>query len=462
MTAVLTFLVSTYAVFTLIMLVARFERGLLLLIPIVPIAAYTYRTPITGLNQINVLIYTAFALGLFRRLRQGGPLPPATWPIITFFCLTIFSWLIGWLNYRNDSLYPFDTWREFINVERWIVYTLLYFAYFFGWSTRIPVRQAFVWMLAGVFIVAAYNVIEAVRPGAYLISSGRAGGIFTQANSNGIFLASYGLLPVIFASTSRSAGRRALYWGIFALEIYGIFLSGSRTALICMVSVLLVFAFYRSRRAFAGMVVLLCLVVPLAPLLLPKDLLERYESTLGGSDYEGVAGKFEPSTANRIVQNQAGLKLFMDSPIIGHGFEGFFYRSPKYLPPGAPGITRAAHSSFLMLGVGGGIMSLAAFLWLLANLGMAGKRLHEDGSDEETRLLGLFLLATLVSKILANFASTEFMTGDATSYVWISAALVSRLQGDISSRAPSAVRQETRSTWRSRSVTGARPPVMHG
>jgi O-antigen ligase len=210
------------------------------------------------------------------------------------------------------------------------------------------------------------------------------------------------------------------------------------------------------------MVVLLCLLVALAPVLLPKNLLERYKSTFAGSEYEGVAGNFEPSTANRVVQNQAGLKLFMDSPIIGHGFEGFYYRSPKYLPPGAPEITRAAHSSFLMLGVGGGIISLAAFFWLLTNLGMAGKRLYEDGSDKEARLLGLFLLAAMVSKVLANFASTEFVTGDVTSYVWISAALVSRLQGDIRSRAPSAVRQKTRSTWRSRPVFGAHPPVMHG
>jgi hypothetical protein len=92
-------------------------------------------------------------------------------------------------------------------------------------------------------MVAAYNVIEALRPGTYLIASGRAGGIFGQANANGIFLASYGLLPVVFASTTRSVGRRALYWGIFALGIYGIFVSGSRTGLICLVSALLVFAF---------------------------------------------------------------------------------------------------------------------------------------------------------------------------------------------------------------------------
>lgn len=462
MTEVMRVLVSAYGAFTLIMLVVRFERGLMLLIPIVPMATYAYHSPITGLNLNNMLIYTAFTLGLFRRLRHGGPLPPATWPIVTFFALSLLYWLTGWLNYRDESPYAYDAWSRFINLERWVLYTLLYFAYFFGWSEDIPVRRAFAWMLAGFFIVGAYNVIEAFRPSAYLVLSGRAGGLFGQANSNGIFLASYGLLPVVFASTTRSALRRALYWGIFALGIYGVFVSGSRTALICLVSALLVFAFYRSRRAFAVMVVLLCLVVPLAPLLLPKNLLERYESTLGGSDYEGVAGKFEPSTANRVVQNQAGLKLFMESPIIGHGLAGFYYRSPKYLPPGAPDVTRSVHSTFLMLMVEGGIVWLAGFLWLLASLGMAGKRLYEDGLDEETRLLGVFLLAAMASKILANFASTEFVTGDVTSYIWISAALVSRLQQQVGVRSKALSRPAAQPAWRSRARPEARPPVMHG
>ena len=462
MTEVMQVLVSVYGAFTLIMLVVRFERGLMLLIPLVPMATYSYRSPITGLNLSNLLIYTAFALGLFRRLRHGGPLPPATWPIVTFFALSLLYWLTGWITYRDTSLYAYDPWNRFINLERWVLYTLLYFAYFFGWSPQIPVRRGFAWILAGFFIVATYNVFEAVRPSAYLEYSGRAGGVFGQANSNGIFLASYGLLPVVFASTTRSGLRRALYWGIFALGVWGVFMSVSRTALICLIVAVLVYAFYRSRRTFAWMFVLLCLSVPLAPLVLPDYVLERYESTLGGSDYEGVAGKFEGSAANRVVQNQAGLKLFLESPIIGHGLSGFYYRSPKYLPPGAPEVTRSVHSTFLMLIVEGGILWLAGFLWLLASLGMAGKRLFEHGPDEETRLLGLFLLAAMASKILANFASTEFVTGDVTSYIWISAAFVSRLQQQVGVRSKALSHPAAQPAWRPRARPEIRPPVAHG
>ena len=93
---------------------------------------------------------------------------------------------------------------------------------------------------------------------------------------------------------------------------------------------------------------------------------------------------------------------------------------------------------------------------------MTGKRLYETGPDEETRLLGLFFLACMVSKILANFASTEFVTGDVTSYVWIVAALVLRMQNEIGVSARAVAPAPVRQTWRPRARPEIRPPVTHG
>ena len=458
MTAVLTVLVSTYAVFTLVMLVVRFERGLLLLIPVVPLATYTYRTPIMGLNLNNLLIYTAFSMGVLRRIGHRGLWPPATIPLVTFFGLTLLSWLLGYINYRHDP-YPYETFRWFVNIERWVLYTLLYFAYYFGWSDKIAERTGFHWMFVGVLIAAVYNVYEIIFSSAYLSYSGRAGGLFGQANSSGIFMASYGFLPLALAGTVRGA-RRVLYAGAFLLCAYGVIVSGSRAALLCLAAAGLVFAFYRSKRAFLWLLVGMAISVPASSFLLPKGILTHYESTFEGSDYEGVAGKFEGSAANRIVQNQAGFKLFLDSPILGHGLGGFYYRSPKYLPPGAPDVTRSPHSTYLSFAVDGGIPILASLFWLLATLGLNGKRMYESDAPEEERLYGLFLLACVVAKALANFFNTEFITGDVTSFLWITAALVSRAYTKVPVR--SAVRQPVQTPWRSRARPEARPPVMHG
>lgn len=459
MTQILHVVVSVYAVFTLVMLVVRLEWGLVLLIPMVPMAMYTYRTPITGLNLNNLLIYTAFSMGLLRRIGRPGPWPPATLPLVTFFGLTLLSWLVGYLNFHGHP-YNFATWRWFVNIERWVLYTLLYFAYYFGWSDRIPERTGFHWMFAGVLIAAAYNIYEVFFPSTYLISSGRTGGLFSQANANGIFLASYGLLPLVLAGLHRSALRRTFYVGSFLLCIVGVVLSASRAALICLGAAGLVFAWYRSRWTFLGLVFAIALAVPLASVIIPKGILERYESTFQGSSYEGVAGKLEGSAANRLVQNVAGAKLFVESPIIGHGLGGFYYRSPKYLPPGSPDITRAAHSTFLVFTVEGGILALASLLWLLGTLAMSGKRLYDSGAGEEERMYGLFLLASMVAKVIANALNTEFITGDVSSFLWMTAALVSRAYAKIPMR--SVVRQPVPTPWRPRTRPEVRPPVMHG
>ena len=94
------FSVTIYAVITLMLLVVRFERGLLFLLPLVPITGYTYHSPITGLNTVNLLIYTAFAMGLFRRMsKRSESLPPSTLPLVSFFILTLVSWVLGTINY---------------------------------------------------------------------------------------------------------------------------------------------------------------------------------------------------------------------------------------------------------------------------------------------------------------------------------------------------------------------------
>ena len=187
-----TILITVWAVFTLILLVARFELGLLLLIPILPTLGYSYRTPIIGLNTTNLLVYTAFAMGLLRRMghREKG-LPPATLPLLTFFTLTLIAWLVGYLNFRSEG---YEAFRWLKNIERWILYTLLYFAYYFGWSSKVRPIIAFRWLFVGVMMVEGSSLMEIVHPSRYYAVSGRAGGYFQQANGTGIFLASYGLL----------------------------------------------------------------------------------------------------------------------------------------------------------------------------------------------------------------------------------------------------------------------------
>lgn len=417
------FAVTIYAVITLMLLLVRFERGLLFLLPLLPIAGYAYHSPITGLNMLNLLIYTAFAMGLFHRMsRRSESLPPSTLPLVSFFILTLISWVLGTINYSSEPSYSPVRW--FINIERWAVFTLLYFAYYFGWSHRHPIEIAFRWMFIGVFMAAALNIGEIIRPTDYYLISGRAGGIFSQANSNGIFLASYGFLGLALAHSARTKAARWFYYGSFLLCIQGIFLSASRTGLLAFIFAGLAYAFFRSKRAFLATLLLLIMLLPVYRIILPEMLAKRIESTVSGSRYEGVAGELEGSAANRLVQNIAGVKLFLDSPILGHGLGGAYYRLPRYLPPGSPDAVRSLHSTFLWILVEMGIVTTACFLWFLWTIVREGKRLYQSDAREAERMLGLFLVVSMIAKVAANFVSTDFFTGDVSTYLWIAGALI--------------------------------------
>lgn len=454
--------ISLYAILTLTLLIVRFDRGLLLLLPLMPIANHTYHSPITGLNTVNLLIYTAFGMGLIRRMSQRHEgLPPVTIPLVSFFILTLVAWVVGVINYGSEP--DFDALRWFINIERWVVYTLLYFAFYFGWSGRYPVQTAFRWMFVGVFIAAAWNIVEIIHPSEYYLYEGRAGGIFTQANNNGIFLASYGFLALALAQATRKRIGKWFYYGSFLLCIQGILLSVSRTAMISFMVASLVYAGYRSRRTFVALLVFLAMLVPTYSFILPDKVVERIDLTGSGSRYEGVAGKLEGSAANRYVQNIAGLRLFMDRPILGHGLGGFYYNSPAYLPANAPDNARSAHTTFLWILVEMGIAALGFFLWFLWSIVREGKRMYESNAAESERALGLFLIVSIVAKCVANTVSTDFLTGDVSSYLWITGALI--VWRNHHGTQPGPVRQGESApvlrTWRPRRRTPVEPGADH-
>jgi hypothetical protein len=455
---------TVYAVITLVMLYVRFETGLLLLLPMVPLTTYAYRSPITGLNATNLLIYSAFGLSLLRRMGQPGRgLPPATLPIVIFFSATLLAWLVGIVNYGGRN---YSAFRNLINVERWMLYMLLYFTYFFGWSGKIPVRTAFRWLFAGIVLAAAYNLVELVHPSTRYLLSERNPGLFRQANSNGIFMASYLFLAPALMAGARKSLYKWFYGGIFLLCIYGMVLSLSRAAFLSFTFAALAYAYFRSRRMFVALLLAVLILVPTYTVVLPAKVADRIAFTFRGSPYKGLAGEFEGSAANRVVQSIAAAKLFLDSPIIGHGLGGFWHRSSKYLPPGAPPVARALHTTFFWALVDGGMPVVLSFFWLLANLALEGKRLYASRASEADRLLGLYLITIVVAKTVANFFNTEFLTGDVSAYLWIAGGLVSWKNMQIREAAEEVTERAApvriRSSWRPRGSVPLPSRTRHG
>jgi hypothetical protein len=365
------------------------------------------------------------------------------------------GWVIGVMNFHDQGLDPIVALKL---VERWASYTLLYFSYYFGWSGRMPASRVFRWMAVGIFFNAAFNIVELVHPTHYYLASGRTGGILGQANSNGLFLASYGFVMLVLARLARERLARWFYHGCFALSVLGIGLSLSRAAFLALLTNSVVYSFFRSKRMFAAIILAIALVLPVYSVVLPEKIAHRIDETFTASEYEGELGKIEGSAANRVMQYIATWHLFVDSPVFGHGINGFIYRSKQYVPAWAYRQLASPHSTFVNVTVDTGLLGLGSFLWLLTSLAWTGKRLYDVGETEEERLIGLFLITVMLGKLVANLFNTEFLTGDVSGYVWVTAGLASSLllrKGAVQT-VPQSLPE--RVTWRPR----VRPPVPHG
>jgi|CXWL01.1.fsa_nt_gi putative inorganic carbon (HCO3(-)) transporter len=154
---------------------------------------------------------------------------------------------------------------------------------------------------------------------------------------------------------------------------------------------------------------LLLLYLPLGPLLIaivPEYVLLRVVSI---GDVE------DPSTYDRLCMAEAGLYMVAERPLFGIGPDLVRVRYPIYRHPTAPRYeVPHLHDNLLQIAAERGLVSVAAFLWLmLAAISLAWRRFREEGGHRGPRAdlyLGVFvaLLAFNVAGLFEyNWGDTE-------------------------------------------------------
>ncbi len=92
---------------------------------------------------------------------------------------------------------------------------------------------------------------------------------------------------------------------------------------------------------------------------------------------------------DRLCMVEAGLHMVAERPLLGHGPQMVASKYPLYRHPTAPRLTvEHLHNSYLQLAAERGLLSLAAFLWLIGGTLVVGLRgvkreLHEGGWRSE-------------------------------------------------------------------------------
>lgn len=204
-----------------------------------------------------------------------------------------------------------------------------------------------------------------------------------------------------------------------------VFLAGSRGPFIALPFLLIVVALFArlSRRAALMLAVLIAAEIALLSLLMP-DMMLRFIA-VGQAASELAAGQpvdADESSAIRSEMYSSGLRAFLDSPLIGHGWEHSITVAEQYAPGAWDGQKRHFHSDPIGFAASGGVLGLLAYVFaLIAPLAsvLASPR---DGQFAARRygvlILSVGFFTAGVVNLLFGF---EFMT---TFYIAIGAILV--------------------------------------
>lgn len=242
---------------------------------------------------------------------------------------------------------------------------------------------------------------------------------------NPIFIASFLVIPMFvaafFALGAEKLGKKIFYYILAALQLWAIFLSGTRGAIVGLeiglfVGAVLFVAFNKKSRlkiyggaAIAVFLVGLGLLFAFHNRLPPDSMLKRLFSLKDGN------------TQARLVQWKTALTGFKDAPIFGTGPESYYVISNKYYNPEIYNYDKSwfdkPHNYLLEVLVTTGIAGMLAYLAMLVFSGLALYR----GFRKELLSLAEFclLIAGLIVYEIQNLFVFDTVSASIAFFVFV-------------------------------------------
>lgn len=217
-------------------------------------------------------------------------------------------------------------------------------------------------------------------------------------NFNGLAMYMATTIPLLFYLMMRN--RKLPIWGICLALMGGciltLMITGSRSGLLCLVTVITAFVWF-SRRRLVYLIIVLMAALSIW-VVLPDQYRTRY-STM-------TEGEIDDSTRGRINAWRAGMEMFLEKPIFGVGPTVF---SAAYFD--RQGVWLASHSLYVELIATLGIVGTACwFLFLLLVIkklrfmNRLGRMRNNDGKDFEiySRAVYSIIAGLLVAGIFGH------------------------------------------------------------
>jgi len=208
-------------------------------------------------------------------------------------------------------------------------------------------------------------IYEVVEIGTLRVDSGRSAG-FSEANQYAAFLVLFIPLLFSFFLNQKSSLPKAISAFILIITLIGLFVTGSRGGTLSFLLSIIVYLLILKREKMIRIATVIFIVLTLL--------------VVGGISYvvvpvivrEGVSTKFDPSdcddlndyTSGRIGLWHNGIKLFIESPIFGHGQQTIVPLSKLRGFPTAGN----SHNDYILHAVQYGSIGLVIFLMLFTKV----------------------------------------------------------------------------------------------
>lgn len=370
--------------------------------------------PIHGMplgSMSLTLLFAATLVGSFvQPVPQAQP-APSLWLV---WLLALYSYVSLWVVSQRYGL-PMPIGSDNPVFRQWQNFATMLLLYWMAFRTMRD--EADLKTLALIFVVVllltSWREYRNFYGSASFSYERRAAGTFPMmgmaANHFGAFISNVAALCIGLAAVDRHKLRRRLYLLTFLCALYPLFFSYSRGAYAALLAAVAVVGVVRYRIVL----VFLAVLAVSWQSVLPDTVVERMTMT------ESADGEVEESAAMRLVVWQLAQDLFADHPLVGIGFNGFYFATE-----GLP--LRNAHNYYLTVAAEQGLVGLLLLAVLLMRALYSGWRLYRQGHSELLRAVGLGFVAYTVSMVVTNVFGDRFSQFAMGSYFWLLFGAVER------------------------------------
>ena len=364
-----------------------------------------------GKDLIDILVLAIIfgwiisRIGGGRRIFDPSPVNGVAFLLIgyTFFSLLYGSQQLNLLRVFDISHPRVQDWKNFCMLP------ILFFLAYNNMTDKKWIMRTLMVMCLSMVVMDLY-LIRQMTWYPSIVSRLKINGTFVYLGPNEVaaFYNEYTIILISLFLFMRRNLAKGLLFLLIITNLYCVLFLFSRGAYIATVVGLTALFFVRSKKLLIPLII----VVICWHAFLPQRVKARIEMT------KNNYGQLDKSSQGRIRIWHESVELFKKNPVLGIGFGVFYYMGYEL---------GDVHNIYLKILTEQGIIGLFIFLLLIIVFIQRGIRLYYHGEDDVARALGLGFACCIIVLLVNNFFGDRWTYLEVSSYLWIFAGLVERL-----------------------------------